>query len=165
MNVPQASFDAWPFCVYHIYGLTIFGAHWGNKNNALFLFYKLLGCSLFSTGPICTIWNRLDSVPCSRVLNWNQTREDTLYQWGPWSISRGSIFFFILLQWWKTQPIMIKVVLIAISLFDWSFEWNRFHSILNNNSDLMCSLSGKFYSSGKYKNILMFYLLYYIFNW
>lgn len=70
MNVPQASFDVWrPFCVYRIYGLAISGAHWGNKNNALFLFYKLLGCSLFSTGPLCSIWKHLDSVPCSGVLS------------------------------------------------------------------------------------------------
>lgn len=48
MNVPQASFDVWrPFCVYRIYGLAIFGVHWGNKNNELLLYYKLLGYSLF----------------------------------------------------------------------------------------------------------------------
>lgn len=58
------------------------------------------------------------------LLNWKDWEESTLYvcstrglkcylepKWGPWNITKGVCDFLNLLQWWKLQPTVIKVIM------------------------------------------------------
>lgn len=114
MDIPQASFDVWrPFCVYRIYGLTIFGAHWGNKNNVLFFLTNCQVAVFFHRA----IMQHLELLGFSSLLKSTKLKSvQRGYFTSVGSMKHSHFFFYLsLLRWRKSQATMIKAVLFSYS--------------------------------------------------